>query len=581
MTIRKNRKKKFLNKNQRSFFFEDYIETNLKQKSVLKSNISEDRIYILFFVFLCLIAIFSMKIIFVSVQNPEFIENNKSNLNFLPLRRDIVDRNGEIISRNIKSYHAAVKPNMIVNKERFAINIKFNFPEISQSRLKKNLNGSKYFYLKKRLTEDEKNKLWSLGEKGLIFEPTQSRIYPQAGLYSHILGQIDDNNYGISGVEKYFENDLKDLKKINEPINLTLDTNLQYLIKIELEKSLEEFKALGAAGLLMDIDTGEVLSLVSLPDYNINMRNDISNTNFTNKITKGIFELGSIFKTFTIALALDKGLYNPETIIKDIPQNIKCSKYKISEHDELPKDLSIREILIRSSNIGSALIARKIGEENYKNFLKKIRLLDAPNFELDEVGIPLSFRWDKCKLETVSFGHGITTTPIQAATAYAMLANGGYFVKPTLIPTNQEKRKGEQIISNETSKQINSILREVVTHEHGTASLANVFGFDVGGKTGTAKKNFQGKYSDKKLNTFISIFPIYKPKYVLLVMLDEPKPAPHLIYNYRGKSVSNIKRDESGWNSVYVAGKIIEKIGPILAINNDEFYNNYVVKKTN
>ena len=579
--IKKYRKSKSANKNQRSFYFQDYIATNLKQKKIYKSPISEDRIYILFFFFFCLIAIFSIKITFVSFKNPNFFETKKNELNFLPLRRDIVDRNGELISRNIKSYHAAVKPNLILDKKKFLINIQLNFPEISQDELKKNLKKNKYFYLKKRITDEEKNKLWSLGDKGIKFEPIQSRVYPHAELYSHILGQIDDDNYGISGVEKYFDKELKNLEKIKEPLKLTLDTNIQFLIKKELEKSLNDFDAIGAAGLLMDVDKGEVLSLVSLPDYNINLRNDISNLEYTNKITKGVFELGSIFKTFTIALALEEKLFNAETIIENIPSSINCSKFKISEHDELPQDLSVKDILIRSSNIGSTIIAQKIGEEKYKKFLKDINLLNTLDFELDEVGTPLSFKWDKCKLETISFGHGITTTPLQAASAYATITNGGYLVTPTLNLNKIKENNKERVLSNSTSNQINMILREVVTNKNGTASLADVFGFDVGGKTGTAKKSFYGKYSNKKLNTFISVFPMNEPKYVLLVLLDEPKPAPEMVYNYRGYKVTNIKRNEAGWNSVHVAGKIIEKIGPILAINNNEFYKNYVVKKTN
>ena len=210
-----------------------------------------------------------------------------------------------------------------------------------------------------------------------------------------------------------------------------------------------------------------------------------------------------------------------------------------------------------------------------------MNLLNTLDFELDEVGTPLSFKWDKCKLETISFGHGITTTPLQAASAYATITNGGYLVTPTLHLNKISKNIKEKILSNSTSSQINMILREVVTNKNGTASLADVFGFDVGGKTGTAKKSFYGKYSKKKLNTFISVFPMNEPKYVLLVLLDEPKPAPQMVYDYRGYKVTNIKRNEAGWNSVHVAGKIIEKIGPILAINNNEFYKNYVVKKTN
>ena len=577
--MKSRKKKNKVNINQKSFYFEDYLETNLRKKSILNSAISEDRIYILFFFFMSLITIFTIKITLVSLEDPRFLETKKNNLHFLSLRRDIVDRNGELISRNIKAYHAGIKPNLIKNKDKFALNIKLNFPDISQEKLKKNLSSKKkFFYLKKRLTESEKDKLWSFGEKGIILETYQARVYPHAGLYSHILGQIDDDNYGVSGVEKYFDKELKDLNNLENQLKLSLDTNIQYLIKKELESSIEDFKALGAASLLMDVNTGEVLSLVSLPDYNINIRNDITGPEFTNKITKGIYELGSVFKTFTIALALEENIYRPNSIIKNIPNKIKCSRYYISDIKVFPTSLTVEEILIRSSNIGTLTIARKIGKEKFKNFLTKLNLLKGPKLELEELGSPLNFKWNKCKLETASYGHGITTTPLQATAAYASLVNGGYTVNPTLkIKKKNTFSEDSRVISHETSKEINKILRKVVTHRDGTASLANIFGYDVGGKTGTAQKYDK---KNENINTFISVFPSKKPRYALFVMLDDPKPAPQIIYNYRGSKIK-VNRNEAGWNSVYVAGKIIERIGPILAINNNEVYSNHVVKKSN
>jgi len=323
-----------------------------------------------------------------------------------------------------------------------------------------------------------------------------------------------------------------------------------------------------------------VLSLISLPDYNLNKRQDIKDKDFTNKITKGVFELGSIFKTFTIALAMENGLFSPNTIIKDIPDQIKCSKYTISEHDEMPSSLSLKQILIRSSNIGTIKVARKIGENKLRTFLEDLNLLNTIDFELDEIGSPLNFSWNKCKLETVSYGHGITTTPLQAVAAYASISNGGFIVSPTLVKNKSFNLEKARIVDSNTSKKINFILREVVTNNNGTASLAEVNGYHVGGKTGTANKSVNGKYTNNKLTSFISVFPTIEPKYILLVLMDEPKPAPQLVYNYRGNKISGISRNESGWNSAYVAGKIIEKIGPILAINKNDFYDNYVVKKS-
>ena len=575
----KKNNKNFIYHNQKSFFFEDFFETNQKQKKLYKSKILEDRLYVLFSVFFSLILVFSISIFSISLQKSNLQGYKKVDQHFLPLRRDVVDRNAELIARNINSYHAAIKPNLIKNKENFIINIKLNFPEISLPKLKENLENKKYFYLKKRLTEDEKNKLWSFGEKGIILEPFQSRIYPHRQLYSHILGQTDDDNYGVSGIEKFFDKELRDKQKIKDPLVLTLDSSIQFLIKTELKKAMNDFKANAAGGLLMDVNNGEVLSLVSLPDYNVNIREDISDLKYMNQITKGVFELGSVFKTFTLALAMEENILSPETIINNIPNKVQCSKYSIKDIHEFPESLSAEDILIRSSNIGTLMIARKIGEEKLKNFLENLGLLKPIDFELEEIGKPLSFKWEKCKLETVSYGHGITTTPLQAAAAYASITNGGYIIKPTLqLGKNSDFENKKSIISINTSNKINKILRKVVTDKEGTASFANVFGYDVGGKTGTAK-NYSDK--NKNINTFISIFPSNEPKYVLLIILDDPKAAPQIIYNYRGQIVKNISRNEAGWNSVYVAGKIIEKIGPILAINNNEVYKTHVVKKNN
>jgi cell division protein FtsI (penicillin-binding protein 3) len=576
----KNKKnnKNFNQENQKSFFFDDFFETTQKNKKLNKSKVYEERLYALFSFFFSLILIFSISIFSISVQESDFQGYKKTDYNYPLLRRDVLDRNGELMARNINSYHAAVKPDLIKNKENFILNIKLNFPEISTVELKKKLKNKKRFYLKRRLTADEKNKLWSLGEKGIIIEPFQSRVYPHGQLYSHILGQIDDDNYGISGIENYFDRELRKSKKIKEPLILTLDSNIQFLIKTQLKKAMENFKADSAGGLLMNVNSGEVLSLVSLPDYNLNIRENISDIKYMNQITKGVFELGSVFKTFTVALALEENIFSPETIINNIPDKIKCSRYTIRDIHNFPESLTVEDILIRSSNIGSLMIARQIGLNKLKNFIEHLGLLKTINFELEEIGQPIKFNWEKCKLETVSYGHGITTTPLQAAAAYATITNGGYLIKPTLQLKKKFNNEKISIISKNTSDQINKILRKVVTDKEGTASLANIFGYDVGGKTGTSKS-----YGDKNknINTFISIFPSNKPKYVLLTILNNPKGAPHLTYDYKGQKISNISRTEAGWNSVYVAGKIIEKIGPILAINNNEVNNNHVVKKNN
>ena len=572
----KKKLKKIKDANQSSFYFEDYLETNKKIKSSQKINLFQDRIYLLFFLFFSLVFIFSIKITHISLSKTEITNQENISSKFSLLRRDIVDRNGTLISRNINSYHVAIKPNLVQDKNNFLIKLRLNFPDLSIDEIENKLNRNKFFYLKRRINQKEREKFWALGEKGIIFEPFQARMYTHGNLFSHIIGQVDYDNYGISGIEKYFDKELKDKKLLKESLKLTLDSNIQYIINKELNKALETFNATGGGALLMNVENGDILSLVSLPNFDINKRESIKDKKYINKITKGVYELGSIFKTFTVALAIENDLVTPETIIKDIPRKIKCSVHEISDIKEYPKNLSVEEILVKSSNVGSVFIARKIGEKKYKQFIENTKLLKSSDLEIEEVGVPHDFEWNKCKLETVSFGHGITTTPLQATSVYASIANGGKLITPSLI---QDRKTTElkNIISRDTSKTINGILRKVVSSKQGTASLADIDGYYVGGKTGTSEN-----YSDKNdsLNTFISVFPTNKPNYALLVMLENPKINKDLIYDYRGFKVK-APRNTSGWNSVYIAGKIIKKIGPILAIKNKEFTNQYVAEKFN
>ncbi len=572
-------KKKFKKNNtinQRSFYFEDYLETNKKNKILKQSNSFQDRIYLLFFFFLSLILIFSIKISHISLNKKGIYNFEEQKLQFSLLRRDIVDRNNIIISRNINTFHASIDPKLVKDKKNFLIKLRLNFPELPIADIRNKLEGNKYFRLKKRIDQIEKEKFWALGEKAIKFEPFQARMYTHGNLLSHIIGQVDYDNYGISGVEKFFDKELKNKNLINQPLKLTLDINIQHIINQELNNSIKTFNASGGGALLMDVNNGEIISLVSLPNFNINQRRTIIDKKFINKITKGVYELGSIFKTFTVALALEHKLVDTKTIIEDIPKKIKCSIHEITDMKNHPKNLSVEEILIRSSNVGSVILAKKVGKNNYEEFINKTKLTNSPKIELEEVGAPHQIKWNKCKLETVAFGHGITTTPLQATALYAALTNGGKLIVPTLIK-NREIKQSKIIVSNDTSKKLRNILRKVVSSDTGTAILADMDGYYVGGKTGTAES-----YGDKKdrINTFISVFPSHKPNYSLFVMLENPKINKDLIYNYRGIK-TKAPYNTSGWNSVYVAGKIIEKIGPILAINNKDFVDQYVVEKSN
>ena len=355
---------------KKSFYFKDYTESDIiiKNENTEIVKVSLNRLTFLSFIFFSLILIFSIKIIYLSLSPDRIFFSDNIDQDFLKERRDIVDRNGIIVARNIDIYSAGIRPQLVKNKGKLLLNLRLILPELESNKVKNKLNNNKFFYLKRRLTEEEKTNLWLLGNKAIVFEKKAFRIYPQKNLFSHILGQIDDNNTCISGIEKFFDEDLKSKEFVNSSLSLTLDSNLQYLIRNELINSQTDFSAVGSAALLMDVNNGEILSLVSLPDYDLNKRFSISEDIYTNKITKGVYELGSVFKTFTLAAALENNVIDSNTMFKNLDNKIFCDGRKISEHDKLPKNLSAEQILIQSSNIGIIRIAQMMGIKKYKIF---------------------------------------------------------------------------------------------------------------------------------------------------------------------------------------------------------------------
>ena len=372
-------------------------------------------------------------------------------------------------------------------------------------------------------------------------------------------------------IEKSFDDRLKQKK---EPLKLTVDTDVQFLVREQLIKFNTIFRSKGAAAILMNVNNGEIISMVSYPDFDLNKREKIVDLDFINRATKGVYELGSVFKTFTVAAGLDQNLIDVDTEFLDLPKSIRCAGQPIGEYsDNIPSDLTVEEILIRSGNIGSVRIGQKLEIEKLKSFLEKVGVLNKIDFDIEEVGEPYPFKWGKCKLATVSFGHGITTTPLQLAKGYSIITNGGFDIKPTLIKRDEDNIKNKnRIIKEGISEKLNLILRKIVTNKEGTAELANIDGYEVGGKTGTAQKTTLGGYSNLKVNTFASIFPTSKPKYALIVLLDEPKTNSEYIYYYKdGKQpTKGTPYNTAGWTSVEVAGNIIERIGPILATKHIE-----------
>ena len=560
-----------MNNRDSKIILEDDQSEFFYKENKLKLNISFNRVSFIFFIFFMIFVIYSIHLIHLGSRNSkiEFNDNLISNSNNL-YRADIVDRNGKYLSKTVSSIDIGISTQKVIDKKKLLVNLKYIFPNKNYQKIESQLENKNFFYFEKKISDENYEKIMKLGDKSIQPEEKLTRIYPEKNLFSHIIGQIDDNNNGISGLEKSLN---KNLKNVQEPIKLSVDKDIQFLIRDELIKFNKIFSTIGSAAILMNVNNGEILSMVSLPDFDPNKRKKIVDLNYINRVTKGVYEFGSVFKTFTIAAALNERIIKPETEFVDLPKSLTCAGFPIREYDnKIPSDLTAEQILVRSGNIGSVRIAQQLGEEKFSLFLSKLGVLEKINFEIEEVGSPIKFNWGKCPLATASFGHGITTTLLQLTKAYSIIVNGGYDINPTLIKNNKNEKK-EKILNKDVSEKILPILRKIVTTKEGTASLANVDGYEIGGKTGTAEKSSGGGYSKKKINTFVSVFPTSKPKFVLAVMLDEPKTNENYIYHYRDGS--NIKYkgtpfNTAGWTTVEVTGQIVEKIGPILATKYSE-----------
>ena len=551
--------------NKKNIILEEYENEFSYKKSKTNLDIQFNRIAFIFFVFLMISVIYSIQLLHLGSLKSDVKTNYAPSIK--DYRADIIDRNGNYLVKTVSSIDIGISPIEVINKQKLLINLKWIFPDKDFAEVEKKLNKNKFFNFEKKISSTNYQKIMSLGDKAIRPEEKLTRIYPQKNLFSHIIGQIDNENNGISGLEKSFDEELKQRKK---PLQLTVDTDIQYLIRTELSKYQKIFDAKGGAAILMNVNNGEIISMVSLPDFDLNKRETIVDVNYINRVTKGIYELGSVFKTFTIASGINYGLIEPDTKFLDSKKSINCGdSYTINEYDnKMPSDLSVENILIKSGNIGSVRIAKKIGIEKHKSFLKTIGIIDKINFDIDEVGKPLKIDWyEGCKIETIAFGHGITTTILQLAKGYAIISNGGYEITPTLIRDNSnEKIKKVKVLNNDVSKKMNSMMRKVVSE--GTAKLVNVEGYQVGGKTGTAEQVLNNIYSKTKINTLASIFPTDSPKFVLVVMLESTKNNKDYTYEYRdgsGFKLLGSPRNTAGWTTVEAAGKIIDKIGPILA----------------
>ena len=535
-----------------------YFDENIHQKKENKNL--DNRINIIISVFLLLSFLTLSKLVFLGFEKKEFVLKDNYIEQKLK-RRSIVDQNNNLLAYSIKTHDLLIRTKKIKNFNNLNLKLRIKFPEVDLKKIK-NFNKKSFHVIKKNLSPVEYNNALSLGEPSLELVENETRIYPDKNLFSHILGNVDTDQQGISGIELFLNDEILDKKKINIPIVLSVDQSVQFIIRETLLDSINIFSAKGASAVLMEAGSGKILSMVSLPDYNPNDRSELKNKdNLFNKNSKGLYELGSVFKTFVIANALELKKVTRDKVYKNLPNQVACGKFFIKEYkySNDKKNLSVNDILVESSNIGTIRIIQDSGLETYQNFLEKLEIFDYSGIELPEVSASTKKRWGMCRTLTAGYGHGINTTPLQLTRAYASIINGGNLLEPTLLKNKKTKIKNK-IISKENSKIIKKILRTNVDNNYkrgGSGRKADINGYNVMGKTGTAEKpsNIGKGYSNEILNVFVSAFDVDENLYVLTVIMDEPKGAPKLWGH---------NRRESGWNAGYINGQIIKKIGPIL-----------------
>lgn len=471
-------------------------------------------------------------------------------------RADILDRNGEIIATSLPTVNLYANTKQVKNPKDVAEKLNYIFPDVSFERFEQLLSRKGAFiYLKRNLSPAQQVQVNNLGIPGLEFENCEKRIYPHKNLFAHILGNTNVDNEGISGLEKFMNERLTSSTK---PLNLTVDLGIQNKIREELVAGVKQFNAEGAAAILMDVNNGQVVALTSVPDYDPNENIKVGERAMFNFATKGIYEAGSVFKVFNTALSLESGKVKV-TDRFDTSHPVYYGRLRVTDPHGSHGRLTPEDILVESSNIGSSLEISLVGKKYQRQFLQNINMDKAlDEFELPEIAKPQFLsesRWGEVSMVTISYGYGISSTPLHIITAFSAVVNGGMYRQPTLIEGS--KHEAKRVVSEKTSEEMRSLLRAVVVR--GTGKRANVDGYQVIGKTGTADKLENGRYNHKKsISTFISAFPESKPRYALIVVMDDPKASKET-YGYT----------TAGWNAVPISRNIIAAVAPQLNVRAD------------
>lgn len=538
---------------------------------------AEGRLLVLAFMFFGAFAVIGGRMGVLSASEPQEPRAATTGSAILASRADIVDRHGRVLATNMSTHSLYAHPQQMIEPDRAARQLAQIFPDLDPVKLAKRFNDPKrkFLWVKKKISPEQMQAVHDIGDPGLLFGPREMRLYPNGPMAAHVLGGARFGDEGVhsaevvgtAGIEKYYDAQLRDPAREGQALQLSLDLTVQAASEEVLASGMKLLNAKGASSVLMDVDTGEVLSIVSLPDFDPNDRpnplveGNPSDSPLFNRAVQGVYELGSVFKIFASAQAMDLGLVNANTVIDTSPP-FKVGGFRIGEFkNHNYGKASVEEIIIKSSNRGTGKMALAIGKERQQAFLKSLGFFDAPPVEIVEArgGKPLlPKKWGDLSSVTISYGHGISTSPLHLAVGYAAIANGGTAIKPTLL-RQDTPQQGERVMSEHTARVSREMLRKVVTE--GTASFGEVAGYHVGGKTGTADKPKErggGYYEDKVIATFASLFPAHDPKYVLVVTLDEP-------IETSGKK----PRRTAGWTAVPVAARMIERVAPLLGLRPD------------
>lgn len=523
------------------------------------------RLSILIIFFFLSYAVIAFKMFNVAIFYEDEIKVTYSSEN-IASRKDILDRNGNLLAANLSTVSIYANPKKILNIEKTAAKLSRAIPELSTKKIKEKLSSQRSFvWIKRNVTPKEQQKINNLGLPGIYYEVSEKRAYPYGNLFSHVLGYVGLDGKGLAGIEKQYDPYLKDFSS-NTNLTLTLDAKIQNIAREELKKAITEYNAIGGAVIVQHVKNGEVLAMVSLPDYDPHLPGKAEPNELFNRASLGSYELGSIFKIFTVAMALDKKIIGLNDAY-DVSSPIEFPKYTIKDFYGKGGYLSVPEIMMYSSNIGTVQIAFELGNKNQYDYFKSLGFLSKMKTDYPEISTPLypSFdRWNSINTATISYGYGLSASPLQVIRAFNAVINGGYLYDTYFAINPLRSQITKKIFQEDTSKKMRQLLNLVVLK--GSGKKAKIKGYYVGGKSGTANKAVNGKYKDKaRISSFISAFPIHDPQYSILIILDEPKGTKKTFGFATG-----------GWTAAPVAGRIIRRM---ISVYNYPYQQNEAIDK--